>query len=143
MGSRMIAGLKLLFIHRRILWATTLNDIRARYKGTILGLTWPILYPLLFLGLYAVVYSLIFKIRMEGVTAFGYVLMIFSGLIPFLGLAEALGSGVGSVLSNTNLIKNTMFLFLNPLRYGNNAISWTRDRLIHHRLHMQCGGKNI
>ena len=105
----MITGLRLLFTHRRFLWATTVHEIRARYAGTTLGLTWMILYPLLFLGLYTVVYTMILKIRLEQFTTFDYVLLIFSGLIPFLGFSEALGSGISAVTANKVLIKNTLF----------------------------------
>ena len=105
----MIKAFKLLFLNRRLLWATTIYDIRGRYAGTMLGITWTLLYPLLFLGLYAIVYIMIFKIRLSGYTTFDYVLLIFSGLIPFLGFSEALGTGVGSVTQNQSLIKNVIF----------------------------------
>ena len=36
-------------------------------------------------------------------------LLIFCGLIPFLGFSDALSAGVGSVTQNANLIKNTLF----------------------------------
>ncbi len=105
----MITGLKLLFEHRRILYATTVNDVRARYRGTMLGLLWTLIYPLLFLGLYATIYLLIFRVRLPGYSPFEYVLLVFCGLIPFLGFAESLGNGVTSVNSNKSLIRNTMF----------------------------------
>ena len=35
--------------------------------------------------------------------------MMFPGLIPFLGFSESLSTGVGSVLANRGLIRNTMF----------------------------------
>ena len=99
----------ILWLHRRILWATTLTDIRSRYKGTVFGLVWTVLYPILFLGLYAVVYTMIFRIRVEAFSTTDYVLLIFCGLVPFLGFSEALGTGVSSVLSNKGLVKNTLF----------------------------------
>src|SRR5438128_4971848 len=43
-------ALRLLWFHRKMLWATTLNDIKARYRGSVLGLVWLVLYPALFLG---------------------------------------------------------------------------------------------
>jgi lipopolysaccharide transport system permease protein len=92
-----------------MLWATTLHEVKGRYAGTVLGLAWMVVYPLLFLGLYALVYVLIFQVRVGGFTTFEYVLLIFSGLIPFLGFAESLGYGVSSVVSNKNLIKNMLF----------------------------------
>ena len=99
----------ILFRHRVILLSTSKNDIKARYKGTILGLAWTILYPLLFLLLYSVIYLFVFKVRLPAHTPFEYVLLIFAGLIPFLGFAEALGNGVGSVTANSGLVQNTMF----------------------------------
>ena len=102
-------GFKFLFNHRKILLNTTLNEIRVKYSGTLFGLAWTVIFPILFLGLYAVVYTMIFKIRMAEFTTFGYVLMIFAGLIPFLGFAEALGTSVSSIRANKGLIQNTLF----------------------------------
>lgn len=98
-----------LWKYRRTLFATALSDVRGKYRGTFLGMGWSILYPIVFLLLYAVVYLLIFKIRLPNYTPFEYVLLIFSGLIPFLGFSESLSTGVGSVLANRGLIRNTMF----------------------------------
>lgn len=100
---------RLLFAHRHILYATTLTEVRGRYTGTLFGLLWAAMYPFLFLGLYAVVYTLILRVRLEQYSSFEYVLLIFAGLIPFIGFAEALGSTVSSVVSNKNLLKNTLF----------------------------------
>ncbi|MFJ4443746.1 ABC transporter permease [Pseudomonas sp. NPDC089422] len=95
--------------HSHVLWATTLTDIRTRFVGTVFGGAWLFLYPILFLGLYAVVYTMIYRIRVAEFGTFDYVLLIFCGLVPFLGFAESLGSGVGCVLGNKALVKNTLF----------------------------------
>ncbi len=99
----------LLWRQRRMIWATTRNDIRARFSGTALGMAWVLLYPVLFLGLYAVVYTLIFRVRAASYSSVDYVLLIFCGLVPFLGFSEALGNGVTCVTGNKSLIKNTLF----------------------------------
>lgn len=98
-----------LWKHRGVLWQTTRHDIRARYAGSVLGLAWLVVYPLLFLGAYAFIYLFVFKIRFELFNANEYVVLIFCGLIPFLGFADALGTGVTAVTGNANLIKNTLF----------------------------------
>jgi lipopolysaccharide transport system permease protein len=105
----LINALRLLFRCRRILYATTAVEIRSRYVGTTFGLSWAILYPFLFLGLYASVYALILQIRLQQHTPLEYVLIIFSGLIPFIGFSEMLSASVSSVVGNKHLIKNTMF----------------------------------
>ena len=99
----------LLWKYRILLMQTTANEIRARYAGAVLGLAWLFFFPLLFLSVYALIYLVIFKVRLGLFNSNEYVVLIFCGLIPFLGFAEALGSGVGSVTSNANLIKNTLF----------------------------------
>ncbi|MBX8539427.1 ABC transporter permease [Pseudomonas cichorii] len=101
--------ISIIWRHSHVLWATTLTDIRGRFIGTIFGAAWIFLYPLLFLGLYAVVYTMIYRVRVAEFGTFDYVLLIFCGLVPFLGFSEALGSGVGSVLGNKALVKNTLF----------------------------------
>lgn len=95
--------------HRLMLYQTTINEIKTRYAGSALGLMWLVIYPLLFLGTYAVVYLYIFKIRFPDLSSNEYVALIFCGLIPFLGFSEGLSAGVPSVVSSSNLIKNTLF----------------------------------
>lgn len=99
----------LLWKHRHLLWLTTVTDIRSRFAGSVLGLVWLVLYPLLLLGCYGVIYAFVFKIRVTAFNSYEYVALIFCGLIPFLGFSEALGSGVASITNNKNLIKNTLF----------------------------------
>jgi lipopolysaccharide transport system permease protein len=99
----------LLWKNRSLLYQTTLNDIRARFAGSILGLAWLALYPLLFLAAYSIVVIFIYGSRLPSLSRGDSVAFIFCGLIPFLGLAEALSLGTSSVTSNVNLIKNTLF----------------------------------
>lgn len=95
--------------HRHVLFATTLNEIRARYSGTLLGLTWAAAYPFLFLGLYATVYAYVLGVRIESMGPVDYVLLVFTGLIPFIGFSEALTMSVSSVVANKHLLRNTLF----------------------------------
>lgn len=74
-----------------MLWATTLADIQSRYAGSVLGMFWLVIYPILMLTAYSVVYVFIFQVRLEQITTPQYVMLIFSGLIPFLGFSEGLG----------------------------------------------------
>jgi lipopolysaccharide transport system permease protein len=99
----------LLWKHRLLLFQTSRNEIRGRYAGSVLGLSWLVVYPILFLGVYALVYLYVFKVRFGLFNSNEYVVLIFCGLIPFLGFAEGLSLGVGSVTSNASLIKNTLF----------------------------------
>jgi lipopolysaccharide transport system permease protein len=107
----------LLVRSRRILYATSLAEIRGRYLGTMFGLAWAVLYPFLFLGLYATVYAVVLRVQLSNLGPFDYVLVVFAGLVPFIGFSEALGLSVASVVSNKNLVRNTLFpIELLPVR---------------------------
>lgn len=99
----------LIYRYREMLLQTVRADVRSRYAGSVLGLAWLVVYPLLFLGAYSLVYVYVFKARIGAYTSSEYVLHIFCGLVPFLAFAESLGAGVPSVTGNRNLIRNTMF----------------------------------
>jgi lipopolysaccharide transport system permease protein len=99
----------LIYKYRKILFQTTLNDIKGRYAGSVLGLLWLLLYPLLLLFAYSFVYLYIFKVRFGMFNSEQYVMLIFSGLIPFLGFTEGIAMGIPSVTANSGLIKNTLF----------------------------------
>ena len=101
--------LNLIFKYNHLLWLTTMSDIRGRFAGSVMGLMWVIFYPLMLLTLYAAVWILVLNIRLALFNSYEYVAFIFCGLIPYLGLSEALGMGVPSVVANSHLIKNTLF----------------------------------
>lgn len=95
--------------YRSMLYQTSIHEVKTRHAGSVLGLFWLVIYPLLFLGSYAIVYVFIFKIRFPELSSKEYVTLIFCGLIPFLGFSEGLSLGVSSIVSSSNLIKNTLF----------------------------------
>jgi lipopolysaccharide transport system permease protein len=94
-----------------------LKDIHQRYIGSFFGFLWIIVFPILQLGIYAGLYSFIFKIRVPGLNEMGYVLLVFSGLVPLMAFGEALTSATSSLTANKNLLLNTVFpAELIPLR---------------------------
>ena len=101
----------MLWKYRGLLRQTTLSDIRARFAGSVLGMAWLVAYPLIFLSTYAMVYLYVMPVKFPDLlnSSMEYVIVIFCGLVPFIGFAEALSLGVVSVTSNVSLIKNTLF----------------------------------
>lgn len=99
----------IIYRNRNVLMSTAMVDIKAKFAGSLLGVFWLLLYPLLLLTAYSVVYIFIFKARFGEMNSVTYVLLIFAGLIPFLGFTESIASTIVSVTSNSSLIKNTLF----------------------------------
>lgn len=95
--------------HGWLLLRISRSEIRTRFAGSLLGAGWAIITPVLMLMIYAVVYLFVLKIQVPGMTSAGYVVLIFTGLVPFLMTSEALSNGVSSVVANRAVLANTVF----------------------------------
>ncbi|BCQ59341.1 lipopolysaccharide transport system permease protein [Pseudomonas sp. NFPP10] len=104
-----MGALASLLQHRQILYSTVVQGLKKRTSGNVLGTLWLLLYPLLFLGMYSLVFVQILQVRIPGLGTSDYILVVFSGLVPFLAFAEAFGSGTGSIVANRDLLMNTLF----------------------------------
>ena len=87
------------------------RDIKARYKGSVLGLAWTILNPMMMLVVYTFVFSVVFKARWPGGTGSQteFALLLFSGLIIFNIFSEAVNRAPTTIISNPNLVKKVVF----------------------------------
>jgi len=97
---------RFLVSHWGLLWRVTRNEVRSRFAGSLLGAGWALLSPLLILGIYAAVYLLVFRVTVPGLSPSRYVLYVCSGLSLYLMTAEALATGVGSVIANKFLLSS-------------------------------------
>ncbi len=92
----------------------TARAIHAEHKGNILGKAWMVISPLLMMGVYTVVFGVIFGAKfaeVEGVeqNRWTYGLGIFLGLSIFQLFAEGLSTAHGSIISQPNLCKKVVF----------------------------------
>jgi lipopolysaccharide transport system permease protein len=92
----------------RVLWATTLIELRKRYAGTFLGPFWFLLYPALFLSMYLFLYMVVFKVRFPQLGEFSYVVFIFTALVPYIAMMECATFATSIIRQNIHLIKNVM-----------------------------------
>ena len=56
----MLADIQTLVRHRQLIVALTSRDLKARYRGSVLGYFWSLANPLLLLGVYAFVFTTFF-----------------------------------------------------------------------------------
>jgi lipopolysaccharide transport system permease protein len=94
--------------HRKILRATTLVELRKKYAGSALGLSWLVLQPLLFLLVYMFLFMVVFRVRFPGMSDLGYVAYVFTGLVPYLAFSESLSSGAVSLRQNMHMVRNVI-----------------------------------
>ena len=104
-----LRALKVLWGFRSKVVEGVLHDVRHRYAGSVIGLGWSLLFPLVQIAIFAVVYVFIFRVRPGGMSESQYVLMVFAGLLPLMALTEALNAAAASLSNNRNLLTSTVF----------------------------------
>ena len=57
----MIEDLKELYAYRQMIFSLVKKDLRGRYKGSVLGFMWTFINPLLQMGVYTLVFSIILR----------------------------------------------------------------------------------
>lgn len=102
-------SLRVLVGYRQRMLDGVVHDVRQQYSGSVFGGFWAFLLPLLQLGIYAGLYTIIFKVRPPGLTELSYTLLVFSGLVPLMTFGQALVAATSSLTANKSLLLNTVF----------------------------------
>lgn len=103
----MIAPGRALLRFRSLLATLTNRELKARYRGSILGFLWSLANPLLLLGVYTLVFGVIFDSRFEG--AEPYPLFLVTGLFPWVWISTSLLEGSMSFIANSALLRKAVF----------------------------------
>ncbi|MDD2109861.1 ABC transporter permease [Pseudomonas plecoglossicida] len=86
------------------------RDVGLRFKGAILGVLWPLITPLMTLGMYAMVFGYFLPSRWPGVDGItGFALVLFPGLIVFNFFAECVNRAPTLITTNPNFVKKVVF----------------------------------
>jgi lipopolysaccharide transport system permease protein len=107
--SFFIAPFLAIYRKRRIVWRTTLVEVRNMYAGSMLGLTWVIVGQLMMLCIYSFTFIFIYNIKPTDMSTVEYAMYVFCGLISFLPFAGSLTNGTLSFVSNRTVLLNTVF----------------------------------
>lgn len=82
------------------------RDFKVKYKRSVLGILWSLLYPVLMMVVMAVVFSNVFKFSTPDVN---YLVYLLTGLVMFNYFSEASNLGMSSIVANFSLI-NKVYL---------------------------------
>ena len=101
-----------LWRYRELIARLIKRDVLGRYKGSLLGLAWSFVTPIIMLMIYTFVFTVVFNARWgvggeESKSVFA--LQLFAGLIVHGILAEVLTRSPGLILLNTNYVKKVVF----------------------------------
>jgi lipopolysaccharide transport system permease protein len=104
----MIGQIKTLFRYRALIQSLVSRELKARYRGSILGFLWSFINPLLLLLTYTLVFTIILRVPQTERMA-PYYLFFFCGLLPWTWFSSSLAESAGVLIAGGNLIKKVLF----------------------------------
>lgn len=94
-----------------LIYQLTKREVTGRYKGSVLGILWSFVNPLLMLTVYTVFFSVILKVRWgsDGESQSDFALLLFVGLVMYGFIAECITRAPGLITGNVNYVKKVVF----------------------------------
>ena len=101
-----------LWSYRALIWNFARRDLKARYKGTLLGWIWSLVVPLATLLIYTLVFSVIFRAQPpdlgNGEPGI-FPVWLFGGLIAWTFLSQSVQLGIPTLLGTGPLLQKVYF----------------------------------
>src|SRR5688572_19350881 len=94
--------------YRGLIQSLVARELKARYRGSVLGFFWSFVNPLLLLSIYSFVFAKIMPPNANAQTT-PYEVFLFCGLLPWTWFSASLLEGSGALISGGNLIKKVLF----------------------------------
>lgn len=107
-----VLSLAVIWRNAGLIRSLTQRELAARYRGSWLGFSWPVLQPMLLLAVYTFVFSFVFGATWPGIydsAVAGYAVVVFTGLVTFNIFAESVRSCPKLVLANRNFVQRVVF----------------------------------
>jgi lipopolysaccharide transport system permease protein len=101
------ANLGTLLRYRGLIQSLVARDLKARYRGSVLGFVWSFVNPLLLLSVYSFVFTTIMPNGDQRTRP--YAVFMFCGLLPWMWFAASLTEATSSLITGGNLIKKVLF----------------------------------
>ena len=107
LGS-MLHNLVRLARYRGLIQSLVARELKARYRGSVLGFFWSFINPLALLVIYSIVFKY-FLVRGEDDKLPPYEVFMFCGILPWTWFSSSLLESSGVLISGGNLIKKVLF----------------------------------
>ncbi len=104
----MFHNLQTLFRYRALVQSLVARDLKARYRGSVLGFFWSFVNPLLLL----LIYTFVFTVVMPGIhppELEPFALFMFCGILPWTWFSASLLESSNVLIAGGNLIKKVLF----------------------------------
>lgn len=96
--------LRALVAYRGLLRGLVQRDLTVKYKGSLLGVAWSLLHPLVMVAVYTLAFRYVVRVPIER-----FPLFLLSGLLPWMFFTSALSAATSSVADNGTLVRKVAF----------------------------------
>ncbi len=103
----MFATAASLIRHRGLVATLVTRELKARYRGSVLGFFWSLVNPLLLLAVYSFVFGYIIPNRLESIQPYG--VFLICGLFVWIWTNTSVLDGTMALISNASLIRKATF----------------------------------
>ena len=104
----MLHNLRQLLRYRGLIQSLVARELKARYRGSVLGFFWSFINPLLLLGIYSFVFVWVLPGKHPPETE-PYALFMFCGILPWTWFSSSLNESANVLIGHGNLIKKVLF----------------------------------
>ena len=104
----MFHNLSTLVRYRGLIQTLVARDLKARYRGSVLGFFWSFINPLLLLLIYSFVFTTVLP-RTGDTKLEPYALFMFCGILPWTWFSSSILESSNVLIANGNLIKKVLF----------------------------------
>ncbi len=94
--------------YRALIQSLVARELKARYRGSVLGFFWSFINPLLLLLIYTFVFTAVLP-GTRPASVEPYALFMFCGILPWTWFSSSLSEAAGVLISGGNLIKKVLF----------------------------------
>ncbi len=109
----LLLPLETLVRHRELVLRLAIRDVVARYQGSVLGIAWSLLAPLMMLAIFTLFFGVVFGARWSGPGAHdgvgSFAVFAFAGLIVHGFVAELLPRANGLIRTHASFVKRVIF----------------------------------
>jgi lipopolysaccharide transport system permease protein len=99
-----------IFEYRGLIWNFIKRDISSKYVGSLLGLYWSVINPIITLLVYIIVFGVFLNVRLPGSTSiWDFALYFAAGFLPWLAFQDSVIRASRSIIDNKNYIKKVPF----------------------------------
>lgn len=99
--------------NRALILAMVRRDIHGRYRGSVAGLFWTVIHPVLLMLTYFFVFAVVLKVRFgpepDEAGSMNFLLYFIAGMLPWLAFSEALSRAPAVLLEHRTLVTRVLF----------------------------------